>query len=86
MAPGARVVDIMPSLDQVQEGNKVKVKEIKGGRSVRQRLAEMGVHPGDIVGIIRSSVFGGPLLIDIRDSEVAIGRSVAQKIEVEVVD
>jgi Fe2+ transport system protein FeoA len=46
----------------------------------------MGIHPGDIVGIIRSSVFGGPLLIDIRDSEVAIGRSVAQKIEVEVVD
>lgn len=76
----------MPGLDQVQEGKKVKVIEINGGRSVRQGLAEMGVHPGDIVGIIRSSVFGGPLLIDIRDNKIAIGRSVAQKIEVEVVD
>jgi Fe2+ transport system protein FeoA len=47
MAPGARVVDIMPRLDQVQEGNKVKVREIRGGRSVRQRLAEMGIHPGE---------------------------------------
>lgn len=81
-----RVVYIMPGLDQVQEGKKVKVIEINGGRSVRQGLAEMGVHPGDIVGIIRSSVFGGPLLIDIRDNKIAIGRSVAQKIEVEVVD
>lgn len=81
-----RVVYIMPGLDQVQEGKKVTVIEINGGRSVRQGLAEMGVHPGDIVGIIRSSVFGGPLLIDIRDNKIAIGRSVAQKIEVEVVD
>lgn len=82
----ARVVDIMPRLDQVQEGKKVKVIELKGGRSVRQRLAEMGVYPGDIVRIVRSSVFGGPLLIDIRGNEVAIGRGVAQKIEVEVVE
>ena len=72
----------MTKLDQVQEGKKAKVIEIKGGRSVRQRLAEMGVHPEDIVGIVRSSVFGGPLLIDIRGNEVAIGRCVAQKIEV----
>jgi Fe2+ transport system protein A len=86
MAPRVRVVYIMPGLDQVQEGKKVTVIEINGGRSVRQGLAEMGVHPGDIVGIIRSSVFGGPLLIDIRDNKIAIGRSVAQKIEVEVVD
>lgn len=82
----ASVVDIMTRLDQVQEGKKVKIIEIKGGRNVRQRLAEIGVHPEDVVRIVRNSVFGRPLLIDSRGNEVAIGRGVAQKIEVEVVE
>jgi len=76
----------MPTLDKVQEGKRAVVIEIKGGRSIRQRLAELGLHPGDTVGMVRCAVFHGPLLIDIRGNEVAIGRGVAQKIQVEVVE
>lgn len=76
----------MPTLDQVQEGKKVKVIKIKSGLRLRHRLAEIGIHPGDIVGIVKISVWGGPILIGIEDTEVAIGRGVAQKLEVEVVE
>ena len=76
----------MPTLDHVHEGKKAKIIEIKGGRSIRQRLAELGLHPGDVVGMVRSAVFHGPMLIDIRGNEVAIGRGVAEKIEVEVME
>jgi ferrous iron transport protein A len=77
----------MPTtLDQIYENKKATVIDIKGGQGIRQRLGEMGIHPGDIVTILRYGALRGPILIEIHGSQVALGRGIASKILVEEVE
>jgi ferrous iron transport protein A len=74
----------MPTtLDQVYENRKGKVIDIRGGPGIRQRLSQMGIHPGDITTMLRYGALRGPILIEIHGSQVALGRGIASKIIVE---
>jgi len=77
----------MPTtLDQIYESKTAKVIDIQGGQTVRQRLSQMGIHPGDTVTILRYGALRGPLLIEIHGSQVALGRGIASKVIVEEVE
>jgi len=74
----------MPTtLDQIYENRKAKVIDIQGGAGIRQRLSQMGIHPGDMITMVRYGALRGPLLIEIHGSQVALGRGIASKIIVE---
>ena len=74
----------MPTtLDQICENRKAKVIDIQGGAGIRQRLSQMGIHPGDIITMVRYGALRGPLLIEIHGSQVALGRGIASKIILE---
>lgn len=70
------------TLDQVDLGRQVKVREIQGGWGIRHRLNKMGIHPGDSVTVRRSGVMGGPILIQVHGMDVALGRGMARKVTV----
>lgn len=71
------------TLDQVYENKKATVIDIQGGQRVRQRLGQMGIHPGDVITILRYGALRGPILIEIHGSQVALGRGIASKVIVE---
>jgi ferrous iron transport protein A len=71
------------TLDLITEDTKAKVIDIQGGARIRQRLSQMGIHPGDIVTILRYGALRGPLLIEVHGSQVALGRGIASKVIVE---
>jgi len=71
------------TLDQVYENKKATVIDIQGGQRVRQRLGQMGIHPGDVITILRYGALRGPILIEIHGSQVALGRGIAAKVIVE---
>lgn len=71
------------TLQQLKEGERAVVRDIRGGHGIRHRLQSLGLHPGDTIEVIRSGFMGGPVLIEIHGSEVAIGQGQARKIEVE---
>jgi ferrous iron transport protein A len=74
----------MPTtLDQINENRKAKVMDIQGGQGIRQRLSQMGIHPGDIITILRYGALRGPILIEVHGSQVALGRGIASRIIVE---
>jgi ferrous iron transport protein A len=74
----------MPTtLDQIYENKKATVIDIQGGQRIRQRLGQMGIHPGDIITILRYGALRGPILIEIHGSQVALGRGIASKVIVE---
>ena len=74
----------MPTtLDQVCENGKAKVIGIQGGQGIRQRLSQMGIHPGDTIAILRYGALRGPILIEVHGSQVALGRRIASRIIVE---
>ena len=73
----------MTPLDRAEENQQVKVVEIQGGWGVRRRLGQMGIHPGDVVTVVRYGAFQGPILIQVHGSQVALGRGIASRILVE---
>ncbi|HOP47634.1 MAG TPA: FeoA family protein [Desulfobacteraceae bacterium] len=69
-------------LSKVGNGKEVTVKNIDGGRGLRSKLYSMGLIPGVILKVINQNS-AGPVIIAVRDSRLAIGRGMAEKIIVE---
>ncbi len=66
-------------LAMASPGEVVQVVDIKAGRGLTRRLADMGLTPGVRIRVI-SSQMPGPVIIDLRGSRLALGHGVAQKI------
>ncbi len=74
------------TLDSIGESQKVKVVDISGGWGIRQRLGCLGIHSGDMITVKKSAIMRGPILINVHGNQVALGRGVARKIIVEVIE
>ena len=68
-------------LAMVGTGQAVKLVKVAAGRILTRRLAEMGLTPGVRLEVLQDQ--GGPLLLAVRDSRLALGRGMAHKIIVE---
>jgi ferrous iron transport protein A len=75
------VAQLMP-LAMVCPGEEVKIVGLRAGRGLAQRLADMGLVPGQTIRVI-SSHMPGPLMIGLHGSRLVLGYGVAQKIMVE---
>jgi Fe2+ transport system protein FeoA len=75
-------------LTEAATGVRLKVTGIGGGHGVRQRLFALGLHINDTVELSSQAIFRGPVLIKNLTSgtSVALGRGIAQKILVEILD
>jgi ferrous iron transport protein A len=73
-------------LDRVAVNKKAKVMGVQGGWGIRRRLEQMGIHPGDIIMVLRYGPLGGPILIEVHGFQVALGRGIASRIFVEEVE
>jgi ferrous iron transport protein A len=51
---------------------------------VRVKLNQYGLYVGDVVRVLRVAPLGGPLLVEVNGREIALGRTVAEKILVEL--
>ncbi|UCD71616.1 MAG: ferrous iron transport protein A [Syntrophobacterales bacterium] len=71
------------TLDQILTNKSVRVVDIAGGWGLRRHVSQLGIHPGDILTVIRHAAMGGPILIMIHGSQIAIGRGMASHITVE---
>jgi ferrous iron transport protein A len=70
----------MTPLDRIEENRQVRVVDIQGGWGIRRRLGQMGIHPGDVITLVRYGAFQGPILIQVHGSQVALGRGIASRI------
>ncbi len=53
------------------------------GRRLRRRLAELGLTPGVQITVLQNA--GGPVMICVRNSRLALGREMAHKLDVQPV-
>lgn len=65
------------SLSQTASGQTVRLVRIEAGKKLKHRLTELGLTPGVSLTVIQDN--GGPLLVSVRDSRVALGRGMADK-------
>lgn len=78
----------MISLIQAPSDTPLRIAGISGGHGARRRLLALGFHKSDIIELDSRSILRGPVLIKnlTSDTSVALGRGIAQKILVEIID
>lgn len=69
-------------LSSLNPGKEVILIDIEGGQGVKAKLYSMGLVPGANLKIL-SRNGTGPIMIAIKDSKLAVGLGMAQKIIVE---
>jgi Fe2+ transport system protein FeoA len=51
--------------------------------AIQRTMLQYGIFPGDVVRVVRRAPLGGPLLLEVSEREIALGRRIAEKIFVE---
>jgi Fe2+ transport system protein FeoA len=70
------------SLSAVRSGELVRIRTLRGGHHFMSRLASLGFTPGARLRVVQN--YGhGPIIVNVRDTRVALGRGEAEKILVE---
>jgi len=72
------------TLAEMDAGQQGTIIQVEGGHRLTHRLASMGVRPGKIVTKVSSMVIRGPVTIKIDNSQIALGRGMANKIYIEL--
>jgi len=72
----------MAKLTEIQSGNQCFVVRIHGGGRERvQRLADMGIFPGEMLKVV-SNQGHGPVTIVVKGTRMALGHTAASSLEV----
>ncbi len=73
-------------LTNVPRNRKLKITGLEGGSRMRQFIRRMGLSIGSEIKLVNSAPFAGPILIEQNGNKTAIGRGMALKIKVEVLE
>ena len=68
----------MTPLTMAKQGDTNYIQKITGRDEVRQHLAELGFVVGERVTVV--SQIGGNMILQVKDSRVALGRDMANRI------
>ncbi|MEO0099615.1 MAG: FeoA family protein [candidate division WOR-3 bacterium] len=71
-------------LTQMKENEKGIIVELLGGCGFLRRLEVLGIRKGKEVKKISKQVLGGPVIIQVGNTQVALGCGMARKIIVEI--
>lgn len=66
------------SLDQLPRGEIAEIVHVAAEKATRRRLLDLGLLPGVDLQVLQSA--GGPLLVAVRDSRLAIAREIARNV------
>mgnify|MGYP006278867687 CR=1 FL=1 len=71
------------NLSNTKKDRSYKIKNIYGGRQFVDKMESMGILKGTTVQRVNANLGGGPIIIEVGNSQYALGRGMAAKIEVE---
>jgi Fe2+ transport system protein FeoA len=71
------------TLANLEIGKQARVISVGGEDAIARRLLEMGVTPGAIIRVVKTTLFGCPIEIRVRNSHLALRRTEADSILVE---
>ncbi len=73
----------MVALTQLQPGQKALIRKIDGGRGLINKISCLNLREEKIVTKVTHQPFNGPVVIKIDNCQVAIGRGIAEKIQID---
>jgi ferrous iron transport protein A len=69
-------------LDRAPQRRSLVVLEVPRGRGVTRSLAQLGVSVSEKLRVRSAAPWGGPILVEVGGTTVAIGRGLASRIKV----
>ena len=72
------------TLAEMRSGRTGIVVGILGGPGLSRRLDALGIRPGRKVTKLSSTLFRGPVILRVNNTQIAVGFGMARKIVVEV--
>jgi Fe2+ transport system protein FeoA len=69
-------------LSTMTTGSVGHVLDVHAMDATGERLLEMGLTPGTLVRVLRRSVFGGPLVVEVRGYVLSLGNKQAHQINI----
>lgn len=70
------------SITNFKEGQTGTIISIIGGKMAVKRLADLGLTPGTEIKLIRKIRPHGPIQLQVRGSNIVLGRGIALKIKI----
>ncbi len=67
-------------LTELKPGEKATVVSIHGGRGIQVRLRSLGLVEGQMLRKLSALAWGGPVVVEVKRTQVAIGRGMAARI------
>ena len=72
----------LKSLVDLKTGARAIIRQLHGGREFSSRLAGLGFSPSTEIVVIQN--YGhGPIIVEVRETRVALGRNEANKVLIE---
>jgi DtxR family transcriptional regulator, Mn-dependent transcriptional regulator len=75
---------LLTQLSHLRPGERARVAFVRGGGSATQRIMDMGLCPGTSLKVENAAPFNGPIQVSVRETSLALGRELAEKVFVEV--
>ena len=76
-------MDAVP-LTMLKPGMKGRIIAVQGGRGFVMRLYQMGFTPNTVIKVISGNA--GPIIVEVRNTTIALGRGMASRIIVEPIE
>jgi len=77
---------LLTELSNLKPGERGKVAFIRAGGNAYQRLLDMGLTKDTVVEVVNAAPFHGPLELSLRGATLALGRGLAARVFVEVLN
>jgi DtxR family Mn-dependent transcriptional regulator len=75
---------LLTQLSHLRPGEHARVAFVRGSGSSTQRIMDIGLCPGAILKVDNAAPFNGPIQVSVRDTNLALGRELAENVFVEV--
>jgi ferrous iron transport protein A len=74
--------NVEKTLIELIQGEEATIVSIQGGHGLQTRLRDLGLVEGQRVRKLSALAWGGPVVVDVKRTQVAIGRGMARRIVV----
>jgi len=86
MKAGIPMDQLLIPLSKLNSNTQGRIVNISGGHMFQQRLRSMGIRNGNIIKVKTRQPFRGPVTIEVCGTQMTIGRGMAHKIQVELIE
>lgn len=77
---------LLVPLTDLPSSSETTIIAIRGGHGMRRRLRSMGIAEGRTIRKLSALAWGGPIVVLVNRTQIAIGRGMANKVLVRATD